>query len=226
MIPSQPSSAIGFHNAREKPSASRLSRSARIRLSDELSRTNAAAESFRSCCSSVSENCMRRSLEGAAPSAPCLRSAAGGLITAPTERRPPTSRSVRQAEHALGDDVELDLGRAALDRVGARAQPFARELELLAAEPIAFPAEPLRPEDRDLELAPAFVQLRAVVLEDRGFRTRCVARLGGVARAGERPVEAALVHLVLCETIAHDRVGDAAVALADVAARQLDGAAF
>src|SRR6185503_19882801 len=71
--------------------------------------------------------------------------------------------SIRQAEHALGDDVQLDLGRAALDRVAARAQPIARDLELVLVEAGPVPAEPLRPADADHELAPAHVELGAVV---------------------------------------------------------------
>src|SRR6185295_14174474 len=58
---------------------------------------------------------------------------------------------LREAEDAFGDDVELDLGRAALDRVAARAQPVARHLELVCLEAWAFPAAALRTADRDHE---------------------------------------------------------------------------
>src|SRR5690606_36487185 len=60
--------------------------------------------------------------------------------------------SVRQAEHALGDDVELDLAGPALDRVAARAQPLAGEVQLALVEAGALPAERLRAGDRDRDL--------------------------------------------------------------------------
>src|SRR5262249_37323062 len=82
-------------------------------------------------------------------------------------RRSFISRSVGEAEHALGDDVQLHLRRAAFDRVGPRAQPFARCLELSGIKTLAFPAERLRSEDGQKELVAALVDLGAVVLEDR-----------------------------------------------------------
>src|SRR6185436_13098391 len=98
--------------------------------------------------------------------------ASPGLRSVPN---PSWNLSIRQAEDALGDDVELDLGRAALDRVAARAQPVARHLELVGLEARAFPADALRTADRDHELAPAHVELGAVVLEDRRLGPGLVA---------------------------------------------------
>jgi hypothetical protein len=51
--------------------------------------------------------------------------------------------SIRQAKHPLGDDVQLDLGRAALDRIGFRAQPFPRETKFIVREAFAVPSEAL-----------------------------------------------------------------------------------
>ena len=58
-------------------------------------------------------------------------------------------RSVRKAEHALGDDVELHLGGAALDRVAARAQPLARQRRARRRRSRALPSRgPAGPRSR------------------------------------------------------------------------------
>src|SRR5205823_13964896 len=139
---------------------------------------------------------------------------AGG---APAPRRGP-GPSVGQPEHALGDDVELDLRGAALDRVAARAEPVARHLELLVRKARALPAERLRPQDLHHQRAPALVQLRPVELEDRRLGAGLVAGLGAVARARQRQIETGLVHLELRDAVAGARIGDAAALLAEVAA--------
>src|SRR5439155_21949958 len=141
---------------------------------------------------------------------------AGG---APALPRGP-SPSVGQPEHALGDDVELDLRGAALDRVAARAEPVARHLELLLRKARALPAERLRPQHLHHQLAAALVQLRPVELEDRRLGAGLVAGLGAVAGARERQIEAGLVHLDLRDTVADARIGDASALLAEVAARE------
>ena len=94
-MPTQPSSAICFQSAREKPSGSFASRSARTRATGELLRHEVGGGLREELLVFGEHELHGRSL----------------------------LRLVRQAEHALGDDVELDLGRAALDRVAARAQP-------------------------------------------------------------------------------------------------------
>src|SRR5207247_8094465 len=120
------------------------------------------------------------------------RGRSAGAAPAPRRGRDP---SVGEAEDALGDDVQLDLGRAALDRVAAGAKPVARRAQLVVAEAGAFPPEALWPEHLDHERAPPLVQLRPVVLEDRRLGTRGTPGLRPVARTGERQVEARLVHL-------------------------------
>src|SRR5262245_5676360 len=96
-------------------------------------------------------------------------------------RRSP--RSVGQAEDALRDDVELDLGGAALDGVAAGAEPVACQADFAVVEAGSFPAEGLWAGDLHRELAPALVQLGAVELEERGLGAGFVAGLHAVARA-------------------------------------------
>src|SRR5690606_17085546 len=110
--------------------------------------------------------------------------------------------SVRQAEHALGDDVELDLAGPALDRVAARAQPLAGEVQLALVEAGALPAERLRAGDRDRDLHAALVQLGAVDLEHRALGAGRVAGAGGVAGALGREHEGARIHLDLRDAVA------------------------
>src|SRR5690606_37581355 len=131
-IPTQPSSAISRHSARENPSGSRVSRSCRTRATGDRSRTKSAAVLARSSWSSLSTS--------ATPSSPA---------------------SIRQPEHALGDDVELHLAGAALDRVAARAQPLPGHVELALVEARTLPAERLGPRDRDHQLHAPLVELGA-----------------------------------------------------------------
>src|SRR5262249_30994970 len=112
------------------------------------------------------------------------------------------------------------LGRAALDRVAAGAEPVARRAQLVVAEAGALPAEALRPEHLDHERAPPLVQLRPVVLEDRRLRTRGTPGLRAAARAGERRLEARLSHLDLRDAVADERVLDAATLVAEITARE------
>src|SRR5215210_5848843 len=68
---------------------------------------------------------------------------------------------LRQAEHALGDDVLEDLGRAALDRVGARAQQ--------AVGPGRVPGRPVLAEDVHGELCQRLVQVAPLPLRQRAL---------------------------------------------------------
>src|SRR3954453_6440753 len=105
---------------------------------------------------------------------------------------------LRQAEHALGDDVLEDLGRAALDRVGARAQhPIG---------PGRVPVSALLAEDVDCELGERLVDLAPLPLQQRALRA-------GHARLHDRGeaapgVQAQQLHLdrQLREALADDRV--------------------
>src|SRR2546427_8000074 len=111
MMPVQPSRAISRQSSREKPSGSAVSRSVRMRFSDERPATNSRAVCWRSSCSA--------------------------------ERTRSTGGSVGETQDALGDDVQLDLRRPALDRVPPGAEPVAGHPDLLVLEPGSLPAERL-----------------------------------------------------------------------------------
>jgi hypothetical protein len=75
--------------------------------------------------------------------------------------------SCGQVEHALGDDVALDLGRAGVDRAGARPEELARPVDVgprvrAVAEELAAGAEEV-----ERRLAEALVELAPVDLLDR-----------------------------------------------------------
>src|SRR5438093_10036302 len=69
----------------------------------QCSSRNARAEFFRSCWSELNEKSMASGLQAVG------------------------AHFLRQAEHALSDDVLLDLGRARVDRAGARPEERGRE---------------------------------------------------------------------------------------------------
>src|SRR5690349_11003016 len=91
--------------------------------------------------------------------------------------------SLREFEYALGDDVELDLGRAALDGVALRPEPVPRELEVVRRVSIAFPPESRLAGERDEQLLTALVQLGAVHLEEGRLRSGLGAARGAVPAA-------------------------------------------
>src|SRR6185437_6810059 len=124
--------------------------------------------------------------------------------------------SIRQAKHALGDDVELDLGGAAFDRIRLGAQPFPCRPQLLRCEAVAFPAQGLRAEAGEQQLEFPLVELGAVELEHGGGGTRCAAGLGLLGGAALRQEEGALIHFMRGDAVAQHGIGDAAVALADI----------
>src|SRR5215472_6113864 len=158
-IPSQPSSAMCFHSARENPTGSLVSRSFRTRDTGECSDTKSAAVFASSSWSSV-------------------------RISSTFD-----SPLVREAQDPLGDDVELDFGGSALDRVAARAQPVARRLEIGAGEPRPLPAQARRPKRLDHQFVASHVELGGVDLEDRAFGAGPVSGLGTVLGALHREAE-------------------------------------
>src|SRR5262245_59295264 len=99
--PCQPSWAISFHIDSLSPRGSSHKRRTVAGL--QCSSRKARAEFFRSCWSELNEKSM-----------------ASGLQTV-------GAHFLRQTEHALSDDVLLDLGRARVDRAGARPQERGRE---------------------------------------------------------------------------------------------------
>src|SRR5215510_11880636 len=99
--PCQPSWAISFHIDSLSPRGSSHKRRTVAGL--QCSSRKARAEFFRSCWSELNEKSMASGLQAVG------------------------AHFLRQAEHALSDDVLLDLGRARVDRSGARPQERGRE---------------------------------------------------------------------------------------------------
>src|SRR5215831_19072695 len=99
--PCQPSCAISFHIDSLSPRGSSHKRRTAAGL--QCSSRKARAEFFRSCWSDVKEKSMASGLQ-----------AVGAYF-------------FRQAEHALSDDVLLDLGRARVDRARTRPEERGRE---------------------------------------------------------------------------------------------------
>src|SRR5262245_37864918 len=99
--PCQPSWAISFHIDSLSPRGSSHKRRTVAGL--QCSSRNARAEFFKSCWSELNEKSM-----------------ASGL-------QPVGAYFLRQAEHALSDDVFLDLGRAGVNGAGPRPQERGRE---------------------------------------------------------------------------------------------------
>src|SRR5437879_9580923 len=156
--PCQPSCAISFHIVSLSPRGSSHRRRTVAGL--QCSSRNARAEFFRSCWSELNEKSM-----------------ASGL-------QPVGAHFFRQAEHALSDDVLLDLGRARVDRAGPRPQKRGREraglagggidlLELFAGDHELTE----RAEDLERELVVALLELRIGKLGDRGGRARRITLL-------------------------------------------------
>src|SRR5918996_973512 len=122
---------------------------------------------------------------------------------------------LRQAEHPLGDDVLEDLGGAALDRVGPRAQQ--------PVGPWRLPVRPLLAEDLDGELGQRLVDLAPLPLRERALRPGHAALHDlGEATPGVQPQQLDLDRqlgqlladhrvLVRAAPIAHDEVGQALV---------------
>src|SRR6266480_1223829 len=156
--PSQPSCAISFHSVSLSPRGSSHKR--RTVAGFTCSSRNPRAEFFRSCWSELNEKSMASGLQAV------------------------RAHFLGQAEHALTDDVLLDLRGARVDRAGARPEERGRPraglaggsvdvLELLArGDELA-----VRPEDLERELEVAFLELRVGELGDGRRGARGVAVL-------------------------------------------------
>src|SRR5437899_12701172 len=165
--PSQPSWASSFHIDSLSPRGS--SHRSRTVAGLQCSSRNARAEFFNNWWWELNDKSLASGLQ------------AGG------------AHFLRQAEHALSDDVLLDLGRARVDRPRARPEERGREgaglagrgvdlLELLARDHEL--AE--RAEDLERELVVALLELRIRKLGDRRGRARRVALLQGREHAQRR----------------------------------------
>src|SRR3954447_24980377 len=97
----------------------------------------------------------------------------------------------RKAQNVLGYNVELDLARAAFDRIGLGSQPVACGLAALG--PFAVPFERIEPAGRHHQLMPALVELRAGIFHHGGA---CGVRLAGLEH-----LEEALAHCRKSESV-------------------------
>src|SRR5262245_22584379 len=156
--PCQPSWAISFHIDSLSPRGS--SHKSRTVAGLQCSSRKARAEFFRSCWSELNEKSMASGLQAVG------------------------AHFLRQAEHALSNDVLLDLGRARVDRAGARPEKRGREgtglagrridlLELLARDHQLAK----RAEDLERELVVTLLELGIRKLRDRRCGTRRITLL-------------------------------------------------
>src|SRR5207249_11270214 len=156
--PRQPRRATAFHRGSRSPRGSSPRR--RTVAGWQCSSRKARAEFFSNCWSELNEKSMASGLQAVG------------------------AHFLRQAEHALSNDVLLDLGRARVDRARARPQERGREgarlagrgvdlLELLARDHEL--AE--RAEDLEGQLVVALLELGIRKLRDRRRGTRRVALL-------------------------------------------------
>src|SRR4029453_14672103 len=156
--PSQPSWAISFHMVSLSPRGSSHKRRTEAGL--QCSSRKARAEFFRSCVAGRKEKSMASSLQAVG------------------------AHFLRQAEHALSDDVLLDLGRARVDGAGARPQERGRERAGLAGggvdlrEFLAGDHElAIRPENLERRLVVALLELGIRQFGDRRSGSRRVTLL-------------------------------------------------
>src|SRR5215472_9076439 len=123
---------------------------------------------------------------------------------------------VHQTQHAFCNDVEVDLARAAFDRIALRAKKGARCGKFLWRKLSAFPAKPLRAQRFDHQLRAILIYLRRGIFDDRGRRTWALALLRFFLGAtyGER--EGACLHLVRGDTRSKIAIGNSAMIRADM----------
>src|ERR1035437_4679991 len=114
------------------------------------------------------------------------------------------SASLREAEHALGDDVAEDLRRARFDRVAAAA-------ELLVVPP-AVVEDALGAEQLASELREALVLLRPAQLDRRPLGAGDAGPLVRAERAVVRVAERLELDPLLCNAVACDGVAVHALA--------------
>src|SRR6516165_3618544 len=156
--PCQPSCAISFHIDSLSPRGSSHRRRTMAGL--QCSSRNERAAFFSNCWSELNEKSMVSGLQAVG------------------------AHFLRQAEHALSDDVLLDLGRSRVDRARARPEKRGREgaglagrgidlLELLAGDHQL--AE--RAEDLERELVVALLELGIRQFGDRRRGTRSITFL-------------------------------------------------
>src|SRR5437660_8400374 len=125
------------------------------------------------------------------------------------------SLTLRQPEHPLADDVLLDLGRAALDRVGARPEEGILPHAVVDGDVGAPSQQGVRPLDLHGQLLQALVRLDPAHLARGGLGSRQLAAQQLRDRARARIFQGLGVDPERRELLPHDRVlgGRAAVLL-------------
>src|SRR5207247_11342549 len=88
------------------------------------------------------------------------------------------SPAAGEAEHALGDDVALDLGRSRVDRLGLRPHPAVLPAPILHGELRVGRERAVHPLDADRRLLQPLVHLAPVKLGHARLGPRSVAVLG------------------------------------------------
>ena len=130
---------------------------------------------------------------------------------------------IQQAQHPLGDDVEVDLAGAALDGVGLGPQHGAQGADLTGGEAVAFPAQALQAERLDGQFGALLVQLGGGVFDDRGGGAGALAGLGFDLGATDGQLEGGRVHLVGGDAGAQVGIGDPAFGVhPDMVLRRVD----
>src|SRR5258707_8199765 len=104
---------------------------------------------------------------------------------------------VGQAQHALGDDIEVHFRRAALDGIGLGAQPPADGRKLVALEALTLPAQALLAQRLDDEFGAVLGDLGAGVLHDRGRGAGSLVGPGLERRATDGELEGLVLHLMV-----------------------------
>src|SRR5689334_21031968 len=118
---------------------------------------------------------------------------------------------VQQTEYAFGNDVVLDLERAAIDSRRLAAEPAAHAVEFGLAEALAFPTQALRSHDLHQQLATVLADTRAGVLHDRSGESRTGIAFGLRHRTLDRQHEGTQIHHVIGDPRAQIGIGDAAL---------------
>src|SRR5713226_4476813 len=133
-------------------------------------------------------------------------------------RAPGGSSTAGEPEHALGDDVALDLGRACVDRLGLRPHPSVLPPSFLDRQRRAWRERTVRSLDANRDLLDALVHLAPVELGERGLRSGRIAVLGfrEVAQAVEP--EYVRLNLRLRHLLANGDVGAGAAVAGQSAA--------
>ena len=128
---------------------------------------------------------------------------------------------VGKPQNLFGNNIQLDLGSAALYGVTPGTQPGSAQLQFVLVKAFSLPSQALRAEDGKQKLLPPLVQLRAVNLENGALRAGPVAGLDVVAVTLHRKLETGLIHLNLGHPVSDHFIGQPPTVQADVLSGRL-----